>query len=290
MSLRIIITGSILLAVAGCDAQTSRSEKGKVLVVTYEKTKYVSAESNEKQAQGDRNFTPGGPTAGNSGSDFPDVSFELLNLPTGKVDLEVLDLFVEADSSISHYAYKVVSSKSCDTGEGYDVNLIIDPLSVYLPFYDDGPLFICLLAYHFPSGKWMGLSDALVFPIEKETFKRSLSAVMMVEDANCGQLIAVRTQIELTGNDGFYNWVKDSKSQGCDQETEKGIGYINVTSNDEFALSGNWENRGTGESGWLEFSWINEERSKFEGRYGTGSPTTFGMEWSTAGELFDPLP
>src|SRR5262245_44636992 len=68
-------------------------------------------------------FNPDDPNtfARKAGVDFPAVNFTVESVPTASSDRYNLSLPVKADASISHYAFKLDSSATCDKTGGYTV-------------------------------------------------------------------------------------------------------------------------------------------------------------------------
>lgn len=241
-------------------------------------------EQSQRSLPTPKEFEPGDPNEAKASRDFPQILFKLVDPPSGKSDIYSYNLSVESDAAVSHYAHKIDSPENCALGNNYKVETAETPLAIEVGDKPDGPLAICLLAYHFPTKQWMAPSEAQVFTWEKIPFIRAISATFDEFDPFCEQSINVTTEIQINGKGGTYFWTRDPGSQGCDDIVTRGKDVITIETNNEKELKGFWASGQV--SGWFHFLWSDKGRTQFTGTYGFGEPGLFAEgSWNS-----NPLP
>ncbi len=283
----------LLLTTAACSNSGSEVERRSVSKAAVS-TK-VDAPSNTANATPDStgdtsygtidpNFNPEDPNtfARKPGVNFPELAFTVTDVPTGPSDHYNFNLTVKADASISHYAYKLDSSKSCDKTGGYTVAEAKNPIAASLDKLPMGPIFLCVIAFHFPTKQWQDITKALSFNWQKVAFKRTIDSYYEFVDTQCKSTARITAKLTIEGDKGSYTW-KRVAAQGCqsDQTTySDAMSLIQVTEKD---LQGAWH-EGAVVAGWFKFTWTNAERTAFKGTWGYGEPgvKTEGV-WNSAG-------
>lgn len=228
------------------------------------------AKNPTQESSGD--FNPLDPKSGNSSGTFPSITFKLLNPPSGKSDIYTYTLTLDIDASISHYAYKVDRPESCGSGIGYKVETTKTPLAVDVTAREDGPLAICLIAYHFPSKQWMRPAEAKKYVWEKIPFQRTIRGAIDQFVEFCGFNLKTDTEIVIDGKAASYRWTQDLRSQGCDAPGGEGRDELTITSSTEKELAGFWTSGGSETSGWFIFKWTDATRTSYTGTWGFGEP------------------
>jgi hypothetical protein len=227
--------------------------------------------NNEPQAAVDPNFSPDDPNtfSRKAGVDFPVVNFAVEGVPSGPSDRYNYSLAVKADSSISHYAYKIDSTPTCDKAGGYTVSDAKSPIAVGLDKAPIGPVYLCVISFHFPTRQWQDLGKALAFNWEKAVFKRAIGSYYFVVDPTCLTPIRINAQLTIEGDKGSYVWTRVPQT-GCPTDTTVNTSLISLVQVTETSMQGAWQQGIL--SGWFIFNWTNANRTSFKGNWGFGEP------------------
>lgn len=222
----------------------------------------------------DPNFSPDDPNTfpRKAGVSFPAVSFAVEGVPTGTTDRYNFSFPVKADSSISHYAYKLDTSATCDKTGGYTVGDVKKPIEISLEKMPMGPQFLCVIAFHFPTRQWQDMTKALSYNFEKIVFKRSLDSYYeFVDSTGCTANARVNAKLEIEGENGMYNWVRITVPGCRSNDNTTYTDLMSMIKANETTMEGAWH-EGTTVAGWFKFTWTNPERTAFKGTWGFGAP------------------
>ncbi|HYX36683.1 MAG TPA: hypothetical protein VE954_26535 [Oligoflexus sp.] len=214
------------------------------------------------------------------GVSFPAVNFTVEGVPSGPSDRYNYTLPVKADSSISHYAYKVDSAQTCDKTGGYTVGEAKNPITMSLDKMPMGPLYLCVIAFHFPTRQWQDMTKALSFNWEKIVFKRTFDSYYEFVDTGCKNNARVTAKLTIEGEGGSYVWQQLS-IPGCRSDPTSYTDLMSLIKVSETTMEGAWH-EGATVAGWFKFTWTNPERTSFKGSWGYGAPgvKTEGV-WNT---------
>lgn len=201
------------------------------------------------------------------------AKMEAEGIPEVSSDVTDFDFTVRADASLTHFSYKVASPEGCKSGVGYKVEPISAIVRVNIEKFPDGPVAICLLKYLASGELWQKAENATIISWLKVPFVRTIKSQFVEFDVACNKELVTHTEVKFTGTKGTYSWVRDSRSQGCNQATEEGEDNLSITFSDKNEIRGFWQYNGDEASGWYTFTWKNEERTSFEGVYGYGDPS-----------------
>jgi len=217
-------------------------------------------------------FTPENPNQFPSNTDalFPNLSFNLQGVPQGASDFYDLNFPVEADAAISHYAYKLDSSASCAETGGYAVHDVKQALQLSVAEMPDGDVYLCVIAFHFPTKKWQSLGDARVFKWEKIQFKRSISSYYEYDNSQCNRKIRFQAALNIEGANGTYTWTQE-RVQGCPPDSNTYVDLVSQIKVSNDGMTGLWH-EGAMVAGWFQFKFTNPERTQFTGTWGFGQP------------------
>ncbi len=202
------------------------------------------------------------------GEEFPKVPFALEGLPSIESDRNLIAAAIQADASLSHYAYKLENSNTCQESGGYRVERIDTPLKLDLSSYEPGLVFLCAIAFHFPSKQWQALEAAQVYSWEKKPFQRSFQSYYESLDPQCNQTIRFNAELTIEGSTGRYTWTQQ-RTPGCFFD---GNSYTDLISNVEIKgldVTGLWY-EGEVVAGWFRFRFTDESRTAFTGKWGYG--------------------
>lgn len=207
-----------------------------------------------------------------SEADLATALLEPQGIPSGSSDLSAFQFKVKADSNVTHFSYKVGAPEDCSSGSGYKVESVSSVVSVNVSEMDDGIVAVCLLKFFAPDELWQKAENATVVSWTKIPFERTIKSQFSEFDSSCKKDIVTTTEVKFSGKEGTYTWVRDPKSQGCNQGKTQGEDTMTITSNDGNKITGFWNYNGTEASGWYSFNWKNTERTAFDGDYGYGDP------------------
>lgn len=238
----------------------------------------TAAESGEDSADPgfgtvDPEFRPDDPNtfSRKPGVSFPAVSFVIEGVPTGSSDRYNFTLPVKADSSISHYAYKIDSAASCDQTGGYTVGEAKSPIALSLDKMPMGAMHLCVIAFHFPTRQWQDLTKALAYTWDKIVFKRTIDSYYeFVGAPPCKGNARVSAKLTIEGEGGSYLWQRLAV-QGCPADPNPFTDLMSLIKTNETTMEGAWH-EGTTVAGWFKFTWTNPERTSFKGTWGYGAP------------------
>lgn len=205
---------------------------------------------------------------------FPKLKLSAENVPVGSSDFDRLEMKVQADPAFSHYAYKISSLEDCEQDDGYFVNDVKQPMIINQEAVPFGPVYLCLIGYHFSLRRWQPISQAKIFNWEKVPFKREIESYyeFVMDEAFCNQKTVVRIPavMKFDGTKGSYTFTPTGHPN-CP-------GWTPVVGEDPivaFKVSAT-HLRGShidGElNGWFELKFTNAERTKFTGTWGYGEP------------------
>lgn len=201
---------------------------------------------------------------------FPKLSFNLLGVPDTASDYYNFEFTVEADAAFSHYAYKIDSSETCDDTTGYTVNNIKSPLQASIGEMPDGPVFLCVIAFHFPTKTWQPPASAHVYSWEKLAFVRVFNSYYDSYDPLCFRRVRFQARINIQGDSGSYTW-SQLREPGCLYDPRTFTDELSQIKLSKDVMTGVWH-EGNIAAGWFEFKFSNSERSQFTGSWGYGQP------------------
>lgn len=209
------------------------------------------------------------PTEGSSGgAPFPKLNFSVQNAPTPTSDFISLSLPVAADPSFSHYAMKYGSSNECASQMGYAVFEVNKALLIEQEPLPMGPVFLCVIAYHFPTKRWQPLSEALVYSWQKVPLKRSIQTtfdVLVTAGCPAPTRVRYRARVDFDGARGTYRSTLAS-APGCSLSTAATTSPItNITVNGN-KMEARFNSAGF--EGWLKFQFNSPDRTTFTGTWG----------------------
>jgi hypothetical protein len=230
-------------------------------------------ESTEPYGTVDPDFNPDDPNtfSRKAGVAFPAVSFAVEGVPSGATDRYTYSFPVKADSSISHYAYKLDTTASCDKTGGYTVGEVKKPIDINIEKMPMGPQYLCVIAFHFPTRQWQDLTKALSFNFEKIVFKRSIDSYYEFVEQGCQANARVNARLEIEGEGGTYSWVRVTVPGCRSNDNTNYIDLMSMIKTSETTMEGAWH-EGNVVAGWFKFTWTNPERTAFKGMWGYGAP------------------
>lgn len=210
------------------------------------------------------------PGSGESDIPFPRLNFAAQNAPLTS-DLPKLSLPVAADVAYSHYAMKYGPSNDCMNQQGYAVFEASKSISIEQESLPMGPIYLCLIAYHFPSKRWQPLKDALVYNWQKIPLKRSIQttfdALITVGCTNPTR-VRFRARIDIDGTRGTYRWTL-ANPPGCNLDTGPGTNPLSDIKVVGDKMEGKFFDSGF--EGWFKFQFKTPERNTFTGTWGFAS-------------------
>jgi hypothetical protein len=221
----------------------------------------------------DSDFSPDDPNtfSRKAGVAFPAVNFAVEGAPSGSSDRYNYTLPVKADPSISHYAYKIDSTQTCDKTGGYTVGEAKNPIVLSLDKMPMGPLYLCVIAFHFPTRQWQDMTKALSYNWEKTVFKRTLDSYYEYVEQGCKGNVRVSAKITIEGDGGNYVWQRLAAGPGCPGDPSPTTDLVSMVKVSETTMEGAWH-EGATVAGWFKFTWTNPERTAFKGAWGYGAP------------------
>ncbi len=221
----------------------------------------------------DNDFNPEDPNtfARKAGVAFPELKFSVGGIPTGPTDIYNYSLPVTADASISHYAYKLDINKTCDKTGGYTVSEAKNPIPVSLDKTPYGPVYLCVIAFHFPTRQWQDITKALAFNWEKLIFKREIDSYFEFIDSQCRGTARINARLKTEADKGSYVWQR-VQTPGCAaNSTVSTTDLMSQITVSEQGMQGVWH-EGNVVAGWFKFTWSNAARTTFKGTWGYGEP------------------
>jgi hypothetical protein len=221
----------------------------------------------------DPDFKPDDPNtfSRRAGVPFPAVSFAVEGVPSGQTDRYNHSFPVKADASISHYAYKLDTSASCDQTGGYTVGDVKKPIDISLEKMPMGQQYLCVIAFHFPTRQWQDLTKALSFNFEKIVFKRTIDSYYEFVEQGCQANARINAKLEIEGEGGTYSWVRVTVPGCRSNDNTTYIDLMSMIRTNETTMEGAWH-EGAAVAGWFKFTWTNPERTAFKGMWGYGAP------------------
>ena len=208
-----------------------------------------------------------------TGDPFRGLSFMADGIPSSSSDQEALQIRITADPKVTFFSYKLGTPADCLKGDGYKVMPISETPSISISDSPPGTLALCLLAFYEPTKQWQALSTAKVLSWQKVVFHRIIHSEYSEYDEGCAKNVVTKAEIEFSDKIGTYKWIRDARTQGCDQDTTSGKDAMTITSNGSKGIQGFWTYAGAKASGWYNFQWGDKERTKFKGNFGYGDPT-----------------
>lgn len=230
----------------------------------------ISTSTQNAQFESDGSFTPEDPNFSNTASNFPDLSFKLESEPQKTSDRNVFSFPVDADPAISHYAFKVDSTNTCSQPGGYTVIEATQDAKVETYSLETGDVFLCILAYHFPTKSWQSLEEASVYSWTKIEFQRTIDSYFEFIDGDCGKKRRINAQIDIQGDSGTYRW-RMVDEVGCFNDPSTYIDLISQVKVEDQSMSGLWHEAEV-VAGWFKFNFENQDRTSFRGSWGYGKP------------------
>lgn len=273
-----------LLFLGACQSETELEQRRTVQqgqttedgrTATVDATADQSDPTNKDTSYGtvDPNFSPDDPNtfSRKAGVAFPSVTFAVEGVPTGATDRYNYSFPVKADPSISHYAYKLDSSATCDKTGGYTVGEVKKPIVISLEKMPMGPQYLCVIAFHFPTRQWQDLTKALSYNFEKIVFKRTIDSYYEFVDNGCQSNARVNAKLQIEGEGGMYSWVRVTVPGCRSTDNNNYIDLMSMIKTNETTMEGAWH-EGSVVAGWFKFTWTNPERTAFKGMWGYGAP------------------
>lgn len=266
---------SIALVASACEPQESKIERREHKSETLANQEINSQQSaviseDASAATVDSEFEPIDPNNLQSGSsgNFPQVSFSFQGLPDGTSERNLVSATLEADATISHYAFKLGNGLDCIDSGGYRVEDVQTPLKLDLSDRENGPVSLCTIVFHFPSKSWQPLDQATIYSWEKTPFQRTLSTYYEYLDAQCGQTIRMNATLSIEGSTGTYTW-NQVRTQGCPFDANTYVDQISDIKVLGQDMTGLWY-EGEIIAGWFRFQFTDEARTAFTGKWGYG--------------------
>lgn len=214
---------------------------------------------------------------------FPEVKFNLKNAPDKKYELNVLPLEIEADTTITNFAYKLATVDSCADAADYRTQKMRQDVSLDLTEVPQGPVYLCLLAFYGPTKRWESPVNARVYSWQKVPLKRTFLTTMQVMDNdNCSRptMVRLNATVSIEGKYGISTWRRESHPD-CREQTQATVdGLFGIKANPT-EITGYFQRSGQ-LSGWFRWTFADATASKFTGNWGLGEldSSTQGT-WST---------
>ncbi len=201
---------------------------------------------------------------------FPRLPFAAKDVPASSSDLINLTLPIEADTAYSHYAAKYSSTNDCNVTKGYSVFERSKPFEVAQELMPNGPIFLCMIAYHFPSKRWQPASEALVYNWQKVPLKRTIETTfdMLLQACTTPTRTNVRSLVTINGTSGTYRWTVINPP-GCSIASGTGTSLLTNIKVSGPLMEGKFIDSGV--EGWFKFNFTNNERTSFKGSWGLAS-------------------
>lgn len=203
---------------------------------------------------------------------FPSLKLTAEKAPLETSDVDSLEMTIKGDPAFSHYAYKVDTVKDCAQDQGYYVNDIRQPLSLNLESLPYGPVYLCLLGYHFSLRRWQPVTQALVYNWQRIPFKRTIPSYFEItlRPPLCQQntLVRVNATMEFDGTKGAYTYTVTRPPNCPNYNPVPGTDPLLALKATGNIIRGTFVD-GT-QSGWFELKFTNPERTTFTGLWGYG--------------------